>query len=66
MKKERITTDALRAMALGQTRTFELPDAAAIEAGKTLAYREARVSGCRFQAESDYAACRLTLKKLPR
>ena len=54
MEKERVTTEALRGMKPGETRTFELADAYAIESGKTLAYT--------FQATGS-RRCRTTTRR---
>lgn len=66
MEKKKVTSDALRKMAIGQTVTFELPDANAIETGKTIAYRTQHILGCKIKAVSDYTNNKLTITKLPR
>ena len=63
MEKKKVTSDALRKMKIGQSVTFELPDANAIDCGKTIAYRLQHYLHCRFTAISDYANNRLTLTK---
>ncbi len=63
MKQDKVTVSDLQGMKVGETRTFELPDARAIENGKVLAYRTGRMSGCRYKASSDFVNSTLTLTK---
>lgn len=63
MIKEKVTSEALRKMEIGQTKTFELPDADAINSGKAIAYRLQNSLRCKFSAVSDYAHNKLTLTK---
>lgn len=63
MEKKKVTSAALRKMEIGQTKTFELPDANAIDCGKTIAYRLQHSLRCKFSAVSDYTSNRLTLTK---
>lgn len=63
MEKKKVTSDALRKMAIGQTVTFELPDADAINCGKAIAYRLQNSLRCKFSAISDYVNNRLTITK---
>lgn len=65
MEKNKVTTEALREMAMGETVVFALPDAAAINTGKAIAYRVRHVLQCRFKAASDFVNNTLTLTKLP-
>jgi hypothetical protein len=60
---ERVTRDALRAMAVGETRTFELPDAQACDNGKSTAYQMQNLLRCRFSVSTDYVNNRLTITK---
>ena len=53
-------------MAVGDTVTFELPDADAINTGKTIAYRLQHSLHCKFSAVSDYGNNKLTITKTPR
>lgn len=61
----KVTSDALRKIEVGQSVTFSLPNAEAINSGKTIAYRLQHSLRCKFSAESDYANNRLTITKLP-
>lgn len=61
--KQKVTTEVLRKMAIGQTITFDLPDAEAINSGKTIAYRLQYSLHCKFSAVSDYVNNRLTITK---
>lgn len=63
--KDKVTSDALRGMAIGETLTFELPNADAVNSGKAVAYRLQHSLGCKFSAVSDYANNKLTLTKNP-
>lgn len=65
MIADKVTTEALRAMAMGETKVFHLPDSDAIDSGKALAYRIIHSERCRFKASSDYTEMTLTLTKLP-
>lgn len=64
MGKEKVTSDALRRMEIGQTVTFELRDADAINTGKAIAYRLQNSLRCKFSAISDYVNNRLTITKI--
>ena len=66
IEKKKVTCEALRRMKMGQSVTFELPDANSIEAGKTIAYRMQHVLHCKFSASSDYPNNRLTITKSAR
>lgn len=63
MEKKKVTSEALRKMEIGQTVTFELPDADAINSGKAIAYRLQNSLRCKFSAISDYVNNRLTITK---
>ena len=60
---EKVTRDALRAMAVGETRTFELPDAQACDNGKSTAYQMQNLLRCRFSVSTDYVNNRLSITK---
>ncbi|MDO5395804.1 MAG: hypothetical protein Q4F07_07560 [Bacteroidales bacterium] len=62
-EKDKVTRKALRDMAIGETRTFNLPDADAINSGKTLAYSLQHSLGVKFSAVSDFANNTLTITK---
>lgn len=66
MGNKKVTSELLRKMKIGQTITFELPDADAINTGKAIAYRIQNSLRCKFSAVSDYANNRLTLTKTAR
>ncbi len=61
----KVTTEALRQMALGETVTFEVADADAINNGKAIAYRVQHSLHCKFTVISDYANNRITITKIP-
>lgn len=60
---ERVTRDALRAMAIGETRTFDLPNAQACDNGKSVAYQLQNQLHCKFSVSTDYVNNRLTITK---
>ena len=61
----KVTTEELRAMGVGDTLTFALPDASAIYTGKALAYRLGPVLKCKFRALADFGKGTLAVTKLP-
>lgn len=63
MENKKVTSEALRRMAIGESVTFVLADADAINSGKAIAYRLQNSLRCKFSAISDYANNRLTLTK---
>lgn len=63
MEKKKVTSEALRKMEIGQTITFDLPDADAINSGKAIAYRLQNSLRCKFRALSNYSNNRLTITK---
>lgn len=60
---DRVTRDALRAMAIGETRSFDLPNAQACDNGKSVAYQMQNLLRCRFSVSTDYVSNRLTITK---
>jgi len=60
---DRVTRDALRAMAIGETRSFDLPNAQACDNGKSVAYQMQNLLRCRFSVSTDYVNYRLTITK---
>ncbi|MCM1020861.1 MAG: hypothetical protein NC403_01490 [Muribaculaceae bacterium] len=65
MEKNKVTTETLREMQVGETIVFVLPDASAINTGKAIAYRLGPMLRCRFRAASDFVNNTLSLTKLP-
>lgn len=63
MEKDKVTSEALRRMKVGETLTFELPNAEAVNSGKAIAYRLQHSLDCKFSAESDYVNNRLSITK---
>lgn len=71
MEKGKITCEALRKMATGETRTFELPEreprtSRAANSGKATAYRLQRELECKFSVCTDYDKKILTITKTVR
>lgn len=64
MKQGRVTRDDLRAIPKGQTRTFELPSAAACDSGKSMAYQMQNILSCKFTCETNYTENTLTITRL--
>lgn len=62
-EKKKVTSEALRKMEIGQTITFDLPDADAINSGKAIAYRLQHSLRCKFRSTADYVNNRLTITK---
>ena len=60
---DKVTRDALRAMAIGETRSFDLPNAQACDNGKSVAYQMQNLLRCRFSVSTDYVNNRLTITK---
>lgn len=60
---ERVTRNDLKAMAMGETQTFDLPNARQCDNGKSTAYQMANLLGCKFKVRTDYSANRLTITK---
>ena len=63
---DKITREDLRLMRDGETRTFQLPSAAAVESGKTSAYIFAKLAGIRLRCESDFENKTLTITRYDR
>lgn len=66
MKIDKITREDLRAIRLGQARTYELPNYSAILSAKASAYSLGRVDGCRFSCSVESERNAITIIKLPR
>lgn len=66
MKLDKITRDDLRAIHDGETRTYELPDYAAVLSAKANAYATGRVDGCRFICSCDSLSPVITITRMPR
>ena len=62
---EKVTREHLRAMAVGETRTFTLPNAQACDNGKTTAYQVQNLEHCRYSVQTDYVNNQLTITKNP-
>lgn len=63
MEKEKVTTAKLREMKMGETKTFNVPQAKDLVTGAALAYRAARIFGCKFSVSSDSASRTITITK---
>ena len=61
MKTEKVTREELRSMEMGESRTFELPNAQACDNGKAVAYQMQNLLGCKFSVTTDYTANKLTI-----
>ena len=62
---EKVTREHLRAMNVGETRTFTLPNAQACDNGKTTAYQMQNIERCKYSVQTDYVNNRLTVTKIP-
>lgn len=63
MRTEKVTREDLRAMRMGETRSFDLPNAQACDNGKAVAYQMQNLLGCKFSVSTDYTCNRLTISK---
>ena len=66
MEKDKVTSDDLRQMEIGETRTFVLPDAGAIYSARATAFRIQNLLGCKFRTSADFNDNRLTITKTAR
>ena len=66
MKLDKITREDLRAIGIGETRTFELPDYASVLSAKANAYATGRVEGCRYVCSCDSLSPVITITRMPR
>lgn len=48
---------------MGETRTFDLPNAQQCDNGKSTAYQMQNLLGCKFNVQTDYSTNRLTITK---
>lgn len=62
---EKVTRDILRSMQMGETRTFDLPDRMAYNAGQATAYQMARIEGCKYSAVEGEKENQLVITKNP-
>ncbi len=60
---EKVTREDLRAIPVGASRTFGLPNAQACDNAKTVAYQLQRVLGCKFSAKTNYNINSVTFTK---
>lgn len=60
---EKVTREDLRNMQIGETRTFDLPNAQACDNGKSVAYQMQNLLGCKFSVSTDYTSNKLTITK---
>lgn len=60
---EKVTREDLRNMAMGETRTFDLPNAQQCDNGKSTAYQMQNLLGCKFSVETDYSTNSLKITK---
>ena len=63
MKIDHLTRDDLRAMRHGETKTFELPTAAAVYSARANAHILAPIEGCRFVTEANMEKNTLTITR---
>lgn len=66
MKTDKVTREDLRAIRQGESRTFELPNYAAVLSAKASAYAFGRMDGCRFMCSTDPEKPVLTITRMPR
>jgi hypothetical protein len=66
MKLDKITREDLRAIRMGESRVFELPDYASVMSARTSAYVLGRIEGCRFILKTEPEKNVLTITRMPR
>ena len=64
VKVERVTRDLLRDIKEGETVKAVLPDAKAIDSGKSTAYQLQNLLGCKFSVNADYTERTLAITRL--
>ena len=65
-KTDKVTSEDLRAIHMGESRTFELPTYAAVESARASAYAVGRVEGCRFTYSVEPDKNVITITRMPR
>ena len=63
VKVKKVTRETLRQMARGESQTFKLPNAQAIDSAGTTAYQMARIEECTYKVEKDYAKKTIEITK---
>lgn len=66
MRIEHLTRDDLRAMKHGETKTFELPSAAAVYSARANAHILAPIEGCKFVTEANMELNTITITRYDR
>lgn len=59
-----VSRSVLREMKIGDSRTFELNDAMAIDSAAVKAYQMQYIEGCRYVCKKNYVARTITITKL--
>lgn len=62
-RKEKLTRDDLYRMEIGETKTFHLTSARALDSAATTAVQVSHLEGCRFSCSRDYAENVITITK---
>ena len=60
---EKVTRERLQKMERGESRTFGLPDARAIDSAGTTAYQIANIEGCTYSVQKDYVGKTINISK---
>ena len=60
---EKITRDDLRSMQSGETRTWQLPNAYAVDSARTTASQLTALEGVKYTVSSNYAERQITITK---
>ena len=66
MKIEKVTREDLRAISVGESRTYELPTYAAVLSAKASAYATGRIEGCRYVCSTEPDRPVVTITRMPR
>ena len=66
IKTDKVTSEDLRAIKMGESRVYELPTYSAIISAKASAYALGRIEGCRFVFSTEPERNILTITRMPR
>jgi hypothetical protein len=65
-KTDKVTSEDLRAIRMGESRVFELPTYPAVRSAQATAYYCGRVEGCRFVFVTERDSNTITITRMPR
>lgn len=62
---DKVTREDLRSMEVGETKTFDLPDAQAIDSAGVTAYQMQNLERCKYSITKDYQNNKIKISKNP-